>query len=89
MKNPTVRARYAVVRDLLGQTYSITNNWSVRGDEIMAPGSSLDAYAGGVQYFLPLAKALAKTKLNANQLQFYVTASAGMDRYTPPAGGLI
>lgn len=75
-----------VAASVLGETYSISNNLSVRADEILAPGNNTQVYVGGVQYFVPMAKLLSKTKLNSTQFQFYVTGSVGIDRIVPATG---
>jgi hypothetical protein len=69
----------------VGEAFAITPNFSVRADQITAPGSNLSAYLGGVKYFLPTSKLLAKTNLNPQTFQFYVTGGAGINRYTPAA----
>lgn len=68
-----------VAAAMVGSTFAISPNLSLRGEAIMA-GSSTNAYAGGVQYVLPSAKLLAKSTLNPKTLQFYVTGSLGVDR---------
>lgn len=70
----------------LGQAFAITNNFSLRADEIMAPSANLNAYLGGFKYFIPTTKALAKTNLNASSFQFYVTGGAGVNRWTDATG---
>lgn len=67
----------------VGATFAITKNLSLRNDNILAPGDDLQGYYGGVQYFLPIAKLLNKTSLNASNYQAYVTGSAGVDIVSP------
>ena len=64
----------------VGGTFAVTKTFWLRADNIVAPGPSMTANYGGVQYALPLAKLLKNTNLNANSFQFYATASLGSSR---------
>ena len=68
----------------LGQAFAITNHFSLRADEILAPSANAQVYLGGFKYFLPASKALEKTNLNSETFQFYVTGGVGVDRITLP-----
>jgi hypothetical protein len=61
----------------IGLTFSVTNNWQLRADTIIAPTVSTQGYYGGLQYIIPTAKLLAKTNLNSNSFQFYLSGGAG------------
>lgn len=66
----------------VGQTFTVTPNLYLRGDEILAPSVNLSGYFGGIQYALPTAKILAKTDLDPGHFQFYITGSGGQARVT-------
>lgn len=66
----------------VGQTFAVTPNLFLRGDEILAPAVNLSGYFGGIQYALPTAKILAKTNLDPTHFQFYITGSGGQARIT-------
>jgi hypothetical protein len=66
----------------VGQTFAVTPNLFLRGDEILAPAVNLSGYFGGIQYALPTAKILAKTNLDPAHFQFYITGSGGQARVT-------
>lgn len=72
-----------VAATIVGATYNVTKNVALRSDNMMVPGSNLQAYFGGVEYTLDASKLLAKTSLPVNEFQPYVTASAGVDVVTP------
>lgn len=75
-----------------GLTFNVTQNFALRSDNIVTPmsGSSLQgAYFGGFNYTLPaLSTKLnnASPNLNGLRFQFYLTASAGVDRITSASG---
>jgi hypothetical protein len=69
----------------IGFTKTITPNFSLREDSILAPSNGMQFYGGGGSYFLPT-KFLAKTLLDPKALQPYVTASVGVDRVVPATG---
>lgn len=71
-----------VAATIVGGTYAVTTNLSIRNDNLMAPGNGLQAYFGGLQYYLNAAKLLAKTTF-ANAIQPYITASMGVDIVSP------
>lgn len=74
-----------VAGTVLGQTMAVTSSVSLRADELLAPASNLQVYAGGLQWFPGrLQKVLQKTNLNG--LVPYVTASAGSATVSPPSG---
>ena len=75
--------KQTVAANITGGTFNFTPNFSLRNDNLFAPGNELSGYFGGAQYALPW----LGTKLNnlspnvdGNHFQFYVTASAGVDR---------
>jgi hypothetical protein len=68
-----------VAGTLLGQTFAVANTVSLRATEVMAPGLSMNAFLGGVQWFPNLTKILAKTKISTSQFQPYLTCSGGED----------
>lgn len=70
----------------VGGTFAVTNHLSFRSDNLLAPANDLQGYFGGVQYFLPTAKLLKKTTLNAKSFQFYLTGSVGVERIVPATG---
>ena len=61
----------------IGMTFAVTSNWQLRADTIIAPTVSTEGYYGGLQYVVPTAKLLAKTNLNSNSFQFYLSGGAG------------
>lgn len=68
-----------------GMTFNLTQNFQLRQDNVQAPDSSFQFFGGGFNYFLPV----ISTKLNAAsptlsgaRFQFWITASAGVDRIT-------
>ncbi|HZU21568.1 MAG TPA: hypothetical protein VE998_01980 [Terriglobales bacterium] len=72
-----------------GFLFGVTQNASLRSDNILAPGNGFQAYLGGVQYRLNfLAKALenASPQLDGSHFQFSAHASIGVDRVSNPAG---
>jgi hypothetical protein len=73
-----------VAGTIVGFTKAITSTVSLRNDDLLAPGSSLQGYFGGAQWFPSLSKVFAKTKLTG--LQPYVTGSIGVDRIVPSSG---
>lgn len=60
----------------VGGTFAVTTTLSLRSDNVIA--ASQQGYFGGVQYFLPSSKVLAKTNFDPSTFQFYVAASGGM-----------
>jgi hypothetical protein len=64
----------------IGGTFKVTSNLSLRSDNLIAANTT--GYFGGMQYFLPSAKFLAKTNFDPAAFQFYVTASGGEVRTT-------
>ena len=73
-----------VAGTVVGFTKSITGTVSLRNDDLLAPGSNLQGYFGGAQWFPNASKLLAKTKLTG--LQPYITGSVGIDRIVPASG---
>ncbi len=69
----------------VGFTKSITPNFSLRDDNILAPSNGMQFYGGGANYFLPTSF-LSKTLLDPKSLQPYATASIGIDRIVPASG---
>src|SRR5262245_12944995 len=71
-----------VAATVLGGTFQITDKFSLRQDSILGQAGDFTGYYGGVEYNLPgLSKKLnAISQFDANHLQFYVTASVGIDR---------
>jgi hypothetical protein len=59
----------------VGGTFAVTTNLSLRSDNIVA--ANQQGYFGGVQYFLPSSKILAKTNFDPSTFQFGLAASAG------------
>lgn len=72
-----------VAGTILGQTFAVTDTLSLRATELIAPGSSTNAYFGGVQWFPNVQKVLSKTRLTSYGLVPYLTASAGADQVSP------
>jgi hypothetical protein len=71
-----------------GLTFSPTTNFDLREDNILAPGQNFQGFFGGINYRLPfLQTKLQNTSptVNGYRFQFYVTASAGIDRITGPS----
>jgi len=60
----------------VGATFAVTTNFSLRSDNIVATGQQ--GYFGGVQYFLPSPKILAKTNFDPSTFQFYIAGSGGL-----------
>src|SRR5215469_10507575 len=59
----------------IGGTFAVTTSLSLRSDNLIVANSQ--GYFGGVQYFLPSSKLLAKTNFDPSTFQFYLTASGG------------
>jgi hypothetical protein len=59
----------------VGATFAVTKAASLRSDNIVS--GTQQGYFGGVQYFLPSSKLLAKTNFDPSTFQFYVAASGG------------
>lgn len=60
----------------VGGTFAVTTNLSLRSDNIVA--ANQQGYFGGLQYFLPSSKILAKTNFDPSTFQFYLSASGGL-----------
>lgn len=74
--------KQTVAGTVIGGTFAITKNFSLREDNVLSPAANLQAYLGGVQYALPILSTKlnnVSSTLNGNLLQFYVTASVGVD----------
>ncbi len=72
---------------LTGFTVQITQNLYLRNTNFLAPGSNGSGYFGGVDYTItPFSKWLnnISPNLSGYNFQLQVTASAGVDRVTPP-----
>ena len=68
-----------------GMALTITPNFDLREENILAPSNGAAIFLGGFNYRLPiLSGALnnASPTLNGWRFQFYVTASAGVNRLT-------
>lgn len=65
---------------VIGGTLAITDNISIREDNILVPAGDLQAYTGGLQYALPFLskKVTSSTVMDGNSFQFYVTGSLGV-----------
>ena len=60
----------------VGGTFAITTALSVRSDNIVA--ANQQGYFGGLQYFLPSSKLLAKSNFDPSTFQFYIATSGGL-----------
>lgn len=60
----------------VGGTFAVSTSFSLRSDNIVSGGQQ--GYFGGVQYFLPSAKILAKTNFDPSTFQFGLAASGGV-----------
>jgi len=81
--------KQTVAANITGGTFSITPNFALRNDNIIPGASVLSGYFGGAQYTIPDLSAKLQNLspfLNGNNFQFYVTASAGVDRIAMPTG---
>jgi len=58
-----------------GGTFAVTSNLSLRSDNVVS--GSQQGYFGGIQYFLPSSKILAKTNFDPSTFQFGFATSAG------------
>lgn len=76
----------AVATDL-GGAYKLKPSFFVREDSILVPADNVTSYMGGFIYELP-ATWLKATGLPTTQFDPYLTASVGVDRYTPTGGVL-
>lgn len=66
-----------------GMTFTPTPNFDLRYDTLMAPASNFSGFYGGFNYRLPVLSTKlnnASPNLNGMRFQFYLTASAGVDR---------
>ncbi len=68
-----------------GATFNLTQNLQLREDNLIAPASNFQFFGAGFNYYLPV----LSTKLNnvsptlsGARFQFWITASAGIDRIT-------
>lgn len=80
--------KQTVAANITGGLFSITPNFSLRSDNVIATGNGFTANFGGIQYNLPvLSRKLndMSPNLSGSDFRFYVTASAGVDR--PATGG--
>lgn len=71
-----------------GVTFTPTPNLDLRDDNIVATGSSFTGFFGGINYRLPVLSTKLNNvspNLNGARFQFYLTASAGVDRITSGA----
>jgi hypothetical protein len=77
-----------VAATVLGGTLQVTENFSLRQDSILGQAGNFTGYYGGFEYNLPsLSKKLnAVSQFDANHLQFYLTASVGVDRVSSLSG---
>ena len=81
-----------VAGTVVGGTFAITPNFSLRDDNLIVPAANLDGFFGGIEYNLPrLSTSLnnISPNLNGNSFQFYLTGSFGVDRITPSTGAVI
>ena len=68
-----------------GFTFSPTAKLDLREDNILAPGQNFQGFFGGFNYRLPILQTKlnnASPNVNFLRFQFYLTASAGIDRIT-------
>lgn len=77
--------KQTVVGTLSGMTLSITPNFDLRDDNIIAPGNNFQGFFGGFNYRLPVLGAklnAVSPNINGNRFQFYLTGSVGVSRIT-------
>jgi hypothetical protein len=74
--------KQTVAATIIGGTFQISEYFALRQENILAQAGNMTGYYGGFQYALrSLSKKLNAVSLfDANHIQFYVTASAGVDR---------
>lgn len=73
-----------------GITMTVTPNFDLREDNVITSDAGLMGFFGGFNYRLPILSTKlnnASPTLNGNAFQFYITASAGVDRLSIPAFG--
>ena len=63
----------------VGGTFAVSTTLSLRSDNIVS--GTQQGYFGGIQYFLPSSKLLAKTNFDPSTFQFYLLGSGGLIRY--------
>jgi hypothetical protein len=66
-----------------GFTFTPTQNFDLREDNLVAPSANFTAFFGGFNYRLPVLSTKLNNvspNLNGYRFQFYITASAGVDR---------
>lgn len=76
-----------VAGTIAGLTFTPTQNFDLREDNILVPGQNFQGYFGGFNYRLPAISTAVNNvspNLNGYRFQFYLTASMGVDRITPP-----
>jgi len=76
-----------VAGTVAGVTFTPTANFDLREDNILAPGQNFQGFFGGFNYRLPaISTKLNNVSPNVNgyRFDFYITASAGVDRITLP-----
>lgn len=76
-----------VAGTVAGITFTPTQNFDLREDNIIVPGQNLQAFLGGFNYRLPVISTKLNNispNVNGYRFQFYVTGSVGVDRITLP-----
>lgn len=85
---PTLQQQEAIA--VTGMSLALSPSLILRQETFLGQNINFTAYFGDVIYNLPLLGFVQKaSNLNAKQIQFYVDAGGGIDRFTPSSTGIL